>query len=117
MWSGFLLVNKMITSFSDSYNIDFSAYDSLGALDPILGIDTRLFIDPLLVKNTKIPEFQSASNKIEKYFESILRLLKASKKKMIYFGIKHFKLLNLVKLMDSQLVMVKTMRAAGELGK
>ncbi|MFW2078373.1 hypothetical protein ACG94X_11740 [Acinetobacter sp. ULE_I010] len=69
----------MTISFSDSYNIDFSVYDSLGALDPILGIDTRLFIDPLLVKNTKIPEFKSASNKIEKYFERILRLLKASK--------------------------------------
>lgn len=84
------MVNKMITSFSDSYNIDFSAYDSLGALDPILGIDTRLFIDPLLVKNTKIPEFQSASNKIEKYFESILRLLKASKKENDLFWNKAF---------------------------
>lgn len=68
----------MTISFADSYNIDGKAYETEGALDPILGIDTRLFIDPLLVKNTKIPEFKNASDKIETYFESILRLLKAS---------------------------------------
>ncbi|MGE8645354.1 hypothetical protein [Acinetobacter vivianii] len=75
----------MATSFSDSYKIDYQVYEVLGALDPILGIDTRLFIDPLLVKNTKIPEFQEAGIKIEKYFESILTLLKACQKEKDIF--------------------------------
>ena len=81
----------MTTSFSDSYNIEFSTYDALGALDPILGIDTRLFIDPLLVKNTQIPEFQSAASKIENYFEIILTLLKASQKEKDIFWNQAFK--------------------------
>lgn len=90
----FIFGIKMTTSFSDSYNIEFSTYDALGALDPILGIDTRLFIDPLLVKNTQIPEFQSAASKIENYFEIILTLLKASQKEKDIFwnqAIKNFK--------------------------
>ena len=69
MMGFFIFGNKMTISFSDSYKIEFQVYDALGALDPILGIDTRLFIDPLLVKNTKIPEFKTAASKIEIYFD------------------------------------------------
>ncbi|MCU4415201.1 hypothetical protein KTH71_14355 [Acinetobacter sp. WU_MDCI_Axc73] len=93
----------MATSFSDSYKIDYQVYEALGALDPILGIDTRLFIDPLLVKNTKILEFQEAGIKIEKYFQSILILLKAcQKEKDIFWNqvVRLFKLI-LAKIMDN----------------
>ncbi len=91
MMGFFIFGNKMTISFSDSYKIEFQVYDALGALDPILGIDTRLFIDPLLVKNTKIPEFESAASKIEKYFESILTLLNASQKENDIFWNQAFK--------------------------
>lgn len=70
----------MTISFSDSYKIDPIAFETTGALDPILGLDTRLFIDPLLVKKSQIPEFKNATQKIETYFSNILRLLSASKK-------------------------------------
>ncbi|KGT47783.1 MULTISPECIES: hypothetical protein [Acinetobacter] len=65
----------MTISFSDSYGIDTDLFTALGALDPILNIDTRLFIDPLLVRNTKIPEFKNSTLKIEEYFQKILTLL------------------------------------------
>lgn len=80
-WGVFYLGMVSVTiSFSDSYKIDPTVYEITGALDPILGLDMRLFIDPVLVKNSQIPEFRKANEKIESYFTSILRLLSASKK-------------------------------------
>lgn len=69
----------MIISFADEYKIDLSKFEKTGAFDPILGIDTRLFIDPSLIKNTDIPEFKGNYIKIQEFFENIIRLLKQSK--------------------------------------
>ncbi|OCY54412.1 hypothetical protein [Acinetobacter pittii] len=69
----------MIISFVDEYKIDRSKFEATGAFDPILGIDTRLFIDPSLIRDTKIPEFQNAYSQINSFFEKIIRLLKQVK--------------------------------------
>lgn len=76
---GFLFENIMIISFADKYKIDISRFEKTGSFDPILGIDTRLFIDPSLIKNTNIPEFKGTYIKIQRFFENIIRLLKQSK--------------------------------------
>lgn len=52
---------------------------SLGVFDAVIGIDTRLFLDPHLLKKTKVPEFKNSRRKIEKYYSDIIRLLLASK--------------------------------------
>ncbi|MCH7395792.1 hypothetical protein MMP66_16180 [Acinetobacter dispersus] len=69
----------MIISFADEYKIDLSIFEKTGAFDPILGIDTRLFIDPSLIRNTDIPEFSGTYIKIQEFFEKIIRLLKQAK--------------------------------------
>lgn len=69
----------MIISLVDEYKVDKLKFDATGAFDPILGIDTRLFIDPSLIRDTKIPEFQNAYSKIQDFFEKIIRLLKQAK--------------------------------------
>lgn len=76
---GFLMRKMMIISFTDAYKVDKAKFEATEAFDPILGIDTRLFIDPSLIRNTKIPEFQNAYSKIQIFFEDIIRLLKQTK--------------------------------------
>lgn len=65
----------MISSFSDYFGIDPSALASAGALDPILGIDTRLFIDPRLLPEASTPELKNSSEKVREHFEAVLKLV------------------------------------------
>ncbi|XID74503.1 hypothetical protein ACF3NA_08180 [Alkanindiges sp. WGS2144] len=70
---------EMIISFTDEYKIDKVKFEATQAFDPILGVDTRLFIDPSLIRNTEIPEFKNSYSKIQVFFEGIIRLLKQAK--------------------------------------
>lgn len=69
----------MIISLVDAFKVDKLKFEATGAFDPILGVDTRLFIDPSLIRDCKIPEFQKAYLKIQKFFENIIRILKKAK--------------------------------------
>jgi hypothetical protein len=51
-----------------------------GVLNAHLAIDNRLFVDPNLLKLTKIPELKDARADLERYFAPVITLLKASKK-------------------------------------
>jgi len=53
--------------FSEKYKIEKSWEKEW--FDPILDSDTKLFIDPLLVFRTKIPEFSKSKEKIRKFFQ------------------------------------------------
>lgn len=68
----------MPKSVTQQWKISKRAFLRTGALDTILDIDTRLFIDPLLLRDTKIPELQGSARRVEDRFENILRLLKHS---------------------------------------
>jgi len=48
----------MIKSFADLHSIDPAVFADTGALDPIPGIDTKLFIDPSLLRDAKTPEIE-----------------------------------------------------------
>lgn len=65
----------MVTSFCDHHKIDPIQFDKSGALDPILGIDTRLFIDPGLLKHTDIPELKDSHEDLIKYFEQAVKII------------------------------------------
>ena len=65
----------MISSFSDFFGIDASALETAGALNPILGIDTRLFIDPRLVLEAKTPELQSSAQRVRDHFEAVIKVV------------------------------------------
>ena len=51
-----------------------------GVFDALIGIDSRLFLDPLLLKRLKIPELKSSRKHFEQYFRKVLLLLTASRK-------------------------------------
>lgn len=67
-------------TFSREFGIDPKILSKLGVLDATLAIDTKLFIDPLLLKCSSHAEF--ITDGVEQYrthFETIIRLLAASR--------------------------------------
>jgi hypothetical protein len=46
-----------------------------GVFDAFLGVDSRLHIDPSLLRTIKIPEFQQSLSHFEDYFNKVLRLV------------------------------------------
>ena len=65
--------------FSDFFNIDLDQFESLSVFNPTLNVDTKLFIDPLLLENSSIELINAnANSRLTAYFENIITLLKAS---------------------------------------
>ena len=69
----------MPKSFTDAFHIDKKIFELCGALDIILDVDTKYFIDPALVRLCTIPEFDGAKLVIEEYFGKIVTLVHHSK--------------------------------------
>lgn len=68
----------MAISFCDEFGINKDELKKIGALDIILDLDTKYFIDPALLRNNHVLEFSNASKKVERYFEGIVALIKIS---------------------------------------
>lgn len=68
--------------FSDYFAIDQEQFELKETFNPTLNVDTRLFIDPLLLENSSNDLIRNSSTKrLTKYFEDIITLLKASSEK------------------------------------
>jgi|YNPMSStandDraft_1061717.scaffolds.fasta_scaffold40094_2 hypothetical protein len=67
----------MAILFSDYHKLDKKKLEEQGVFNPIIGIDTNLFLDPYLLKKTTIKEFKNSRDKIKKYYEDIIHLLVA----------------------------------------
>ena len=67
------------TSFTAHFGVDQAVLDAADALDPLLNVDTKLFIDPLLLEHSDAAELQSAPSRLQAYFEKLLKLLQASR--------------------------------------
>ncbi len=71
----------MIKKLSDHLGVNAEDLDRLGVFNSVIGVDTKLFIDPNLLESTDIPEFLNAKEKVQTYFQNILVLIQASKEK------------------------------------
>lgn len=69
----------MAQLFSSYLGVDHRAFEKNGLFDAVVGVDTRLFLDPFLLKKTKIKEFTNSRRKVETYYSDIIRLLIAHK--------------------------------------
>ena len=66
--------------FSTHFGFASSLLSTAGALDPSLNVDTGLFIDPLLLANSRHLEMSiGAVATYQSHFETIIKLLAASK--------------------------------------
>ena len=52
-----------------------------GVLDSIIGVDTHLFVDPHLVRRSRVPELRQSGRRIDRYFEDVMRLLVPSRRR------------------------------------
>jgi hypothetical protein len=67
--------------FSAHFGVRPSALAHLGVLDPTLNVDTKLFIDPLLLDVSRPREMKHAAKTFRTYFEDVARLLAASRQR------------------------------------
>ncbi|MDD5306005.1 MAG: hypothetical protein PHU25_01670 [Deltaproteobacteria bacterium] len=66
--------------FSKYFNIDPARLASMGIMDPVLNVDTKLFIDPLLLSRSSHQAIATdAPVSFRKYFENIIRLLRSTR--------------------------------------
>jgi hypothetical protein len=61
--------------FSEQFGVPPKTLKSLGALDPVLNADTRLFIDPLLLQKSAQPEMREAWTDWDRHFGKLVALL------------------------------------------
>ena len=66
----------MPISFTDAFGVDKKLFEETGAFDPILNVDSKLFIDPALLPETSCPEFVGAWEEMEHFFSGIIALLR-----------------------------------------
>ncbi|KMQ71452.1 hypothetical protein [Chryseobacterium koreense] len=69
----------MAKRLSVKLGVNHSDLLKYGVFDGFTDIDSRLHIDPSLLKNCKIPEFSGSYEKFRKYFSDTIKILKFSK--------------------------------------
>jgi len=67
--------------FSDHCNIDKAKLQELGVFDPILNFDTKVFVDPLLLKKSSNEIIRNSAKTFDDFFITLLTLVKISKQK------------------------------------
>ncbi len=68
--------------FSEHFAVPTSRLSELGALDPSLNVDTKLFIDPLLLVDSQHQEMNDhAQSRYEHHFGLVIQLLVASEQR------------------------------------
>ena len=70
----------MSVFLSEEFNVE-SYIDELGVFDVLLDEDSNYFINLIRLKNTKVPEFNGAYEKINDFFRNIGMLIKSSSNK------------------------------------
>ena len=69
----------MPLSVSDYIKVEPEAFNQTGAFDAVLDVDSRFYVDPLLLSKVAVPELIGSHDKVTRRFSNILRLLAASK--------------------------------------
>lgn len=64
--------------FSEYFIIDKSKLNKLGVFDPILNYDTKVFVEPMLLKNSSSEIIKNSYQNYTKYFSNLLLLLQTS---------------------------------------
>ncbi|HSQ98133.1 MAG TPA: hypothetical protein VLL98_05475 [Rickettsiales bacterium] len=67
--------------FSDYCNVSKAKLKELGTFNPILNIDTKLFVDPILLKDSLSKTIRNSISTFNKFFSDLLILLQYSKSK------------------------------------
>ncbi|MDA0780850.1 MAG: hypothetical protein PQ612_10785 [Rickettsiales bacterium] len=66
-------------SFAKHFKLDKEKLSELGTFNPVLNFDTKLFVEPLLLKKSSSPIIQASFKTYNEFFRKLLMLIKASK--------------------------------------
>jgi hypothetical protein len=64
--------------FSDFFHIEKTKLKELGVFNPILNFDTKVFVDPLLLKKSSSEIIKNAAKTFDRFFIDLITLLKIS---------------------------------------
>ena len=70
--------SKKPVHFSDHFNIDKARLNELGVFDPILNFDTKVFVEPLLLKDSSSEIIRNSYQTYKTFFANLLLLLQKS---------------------------------------
>lgn len=74
-------MSQSLKRANEYFGISDSAYKKTGAFNPVIGVDTLFFVDPLLLSKTKVPEFKDAQKEVRDYFASVITLIRTGNQK------------------------------------
>lgn len=66
----------ILQRLSEYFGVSKSIFKQKGIFDAIIGIDSGFYLDPTLLKNTRIPEFKGSYAKVEEHYKKAFSLLK-----------------------------------------
>ena len=72
-------MSKKLQRASEYFGVTEAAYKQTGAFNPVIGVDSLFFVDPLLLSKSKIPEFKESLEELRTYFSKVITLLRAGK--------------------------------------
>jgi hypothetical protein len=65
-------MNNQPKYFSDQFSIDKTKLQELGVFDPILNFDTKVFVDPLLLKKSSNEIIRNSAKTFDDFFITLL---------------------------------------------
>ncbi len=65
----------MATMLNEYLGVKADDLERLGVFNSVIGVDSKLFLDPYLLEKSQEPEFNKARQNLRKYFEKVLLLL------------------------------------------
>lgn len=74
-------MSQSLKRANEYFGISDSVYRKTGAFNPVIGVDSLFFVDPLLLSKTKVPEFKNAQKEARDYFASIITLIRTGNQK------------------------------------
>src|SRR3989344_7056373 len=74
-------MSQSLKRANEYFGISEDEYKKTGAFNPVIGVDSLFFVDPLLLSKTKVLEFKGAQKEVRDYFAGVITLLRSGNQK------------------------------------
>lgn len=74
-------MSQSLKRADEYFGISENLYKKTGAFNPVIGVDSLFFVDPLLLSKTQVVEFKGAQKEVRDYFASVITLIKSGNQK------------------------------------
>lgn len=67
--------SEQISRINEYFKVDQDTFEKTGAFNAIIGVDRPFFLDPTLLEETMIPEFNVAKATLDQFFTDVITLI------------------------------------------